>query len=194
MCQVSSGLEAYRHAAGRSPSPSHEFPERRTADTTTKATGGMSNTDHRWGAPFNPYFPAPASLFANRRRELAFYREGLAQGLDARAPGPWKVALLGSWGMAKTRLLRKCASLTDDADHPALCVIVTVKSGMKGLDGLATDLLSRIQAALVSHLDWPEALRREFSRWEPTLRARPRSAVRRSQNPTVTGGSRLFAS
>lgn len=152
----------------------------------------MSNTDHRWVTPFNPYCPAPASLLANRRRELAFYREGLAQGLDARGPGPWKVALLGSWGIGKTSLLRKFASLTDDADPPALSVIVTVKSGMKGLDGLAADLLSRIQAALVGHLDWPEALRRDFSRWEPTLRAGPLSAVRRSQDPTVTGGSLLF--
>lgn len=152
----------------------------------------MSNTDHRWATPINAYCPAPSSLFANRRRELAFYREGLAQGLDARGPGSWKLALLGSWGIGKTSLLRKFASLTDDADPPALSVIVTVKSGMKGLDGLAADLLSRIQAALVGHLDWPDALRREFSRWEPTLRAGPLSAVRRSQDPTVTGGSLLF--
>ena len=115
--------------------------------------------------------------------------------MDARGPGPWNVALLGSWGIGKTSLLRKFASLTDltdDADPPAVSVIVTVTSGMKGLDGLAADLLSRIQAALVNHLEWPAALRRELSRWEPTLRVGPLSAARRPQDPTVTGGSLLF--
>ncbi len=82
--------------------------------------------------------------------------------------------------------------MPDDTAPPALSVIVTVTSGMKGLDGLAADPLSRIQAALVGHLSWPEALRREFSRWELTLRAGPLSAVRRSQDPMDTGGTLLF--
>lgn len=149
-------------------------------------------TDSSWVNPFNPYFPAAPPLFANRRRELGFYREGLAQGLHPRGPGPWNVALLGPWGIGKTSLLRQFALLTNDATPPALSVVVTITSGMKGLEGLTADLLSRIGAALSGHLEWPDVLRRELNRWQPAIQMGPLRASRTSQDPAVSGGSLLF--
>ena len=145
-----------------------------------------------WVNPFNPYFPAAHPLFANRRRELSFYRDGLAQGPDARGLGPWNVALLGSWGIGKTSLLLQFALLTDEIDPPALSVVVTVTSGMRGLDGLAGDLLARISTALASHLEWPDVLRREFGRWQPAIRLGPVEGARKLAAPAAAGGSLLF--
>jgi len=129
--------------------------------------------------PFNPYFPATAATFANRSREQEFFRQGLAQGLHPRGPGPWNVALLGPWGIGKTSLLRRFAEITAEFNPPALAVSLTVTSAVADLRAVTAELLVRVQEEIRARRDWPERLRAELERWQPTVSIGPLRATRR---------------
>lgn len=97
--------------------------------------------------PFNPYFPAPDHLFANRSREQDFFRRGLQSGLSPRGGGPWNIALLGPWGIGKTSLLRRFSRIAVEETvdgRPVLAVSLSVTGAYASFDEFARVLMGRL--------------------------------------------------
>lgn len=141
--------------------------------------------------PFNPYFPAFSRFFANRAREQAFFRQGLAQGLHPLGPGPWNVALLGPWGIGKTSLLRRFAEIVSQFDPPALAVTLTVTSAMT-LPRLTHELMIRIHEEISTQKNWPERLREELLHWSPTVSVGPVHLTRHSSKESEFAEGDLY--
>jgi GTPase SAR1 family protein len=114
--------------------------------------------------PFNPYFPAPDHLFANRSREQEFFRRGLYSGLSPRGGGPWNVALLGPWGIGKTSLLRRFARIAEKEKvegKPVAIVNISVTGAYASFEEFSRALMKRLFDA------FPKSkLAQEFEKWE----------------------------
>lgn len=137
--------------------------------------------------PFNPYFPAQAELFANRRKEQAVFWRGLQASTAPKSPGPWNIAVLGPWGIGETSLLRRFVA-TAKRHSPAVGVVsLSVTSSFKDFDGLAALLLQRTKEELSTYTGWSEKLREAVSGWEPTIAVGPVSASRKNSSGFISG-------
>ncbi|MGQ9533388.1 MAG: AAA family ATPase [Desulfotomaculales bacterium] len=133
--------------------------------------------------PFNPYFPAPDHLFANRSREQEFFGRGLVSGLAARGGGPWNIALVGPWGIGKTSLLRRFLRIVREAEVEGRGVpaVWLSASGAYGSFGeFARALMHRLADAA------PRGrFARELERWEVQALRLGMVTVRRKEEPSV---------
>lgn len=114
--------------------------------------------------PFNPYFPAPDHLFANRSREQEFFRQGLYSGLSPCGGGPWNIALLGPWGIGKTSLLRRFSRIAEKErveGKPVAAVNISVTGAYASFEEFSRVLMKRLLDA------FPKSkLVQEFQKWE----------------------------
>lgn len=132
--------------------------------------------------PFNPFFPAPDHLFANRSREQDSFRQGLFSGLTARGAGPWNIALLGPWGIGKTSLLRRFARIaeTENVDEkPVLTVTFSATGAYTSLNEFAHVFINKIANTLPK-----SRFTQELAKWElPSVKAVMLNVKRKDERP-----------
>lgn len=143
--------------------------------------------------PFNPYFPAQEDLFANRRREQAVFLRGLQASTEPKSPGPWNIAVLGPWGIGKTSLLRRFASIGRKHFVPVGIVSLSVTSSFQDFDGLAALLLQRTKEELGGYGGWSEKIRKSLSNWEPTISFGPVAVSRKGNSASISGAGLLYS-
>lgn len=131
--------------------------------------------------PFNPYYPAETSFFANRRRETEWLKEGFLASLHPKGPGPWNVAILGPWGIGKSSLVRRLQDLVKETEVSAGAVFLSCTTGYGSMVGFAKSLISAVREEILSLSGWSDAVRRELDRWslEVTL---PGLSMRRDRH------------
>ena len=133
--------------------------------------------------PFNPYYPAEAAFFANRRREQEWFRRGLLPSLRPESAGPWNAAILGPWGIGKSSLVRRLRELARETEVPPGVVVVGCTTGYGSLLGFTRSLIGSMKEEMLSLSDWSEAVRTELERWSVQIQL-PGVALRRGQRQT----------
>lgn len=135
--------------------------------------------------PFNPYFPAPDHLFANRSKEQEFFKKGLFSGLAAHGGGPWNIALLGPWGIGKTSLLRRFVRIAENEKvegKPVLTVNLSATSAYASFDEFARAFIRRLIDVVPK-----SKLAQEFEKWEFQSVRMGMVAVKRREEAPVEG-------
>lgn len=133
--------------------------------------------------PFNPYYPAPDHLFANRSKEQEFFSRGLYSGLAKRGGGPWNVALLGPWGIGKTSLLRRFNRIAAEAKvegRTILTATLSATSAYASFDEFARAFMRRLVDVAPK-----SKMAQELERWELQSLRIGAALVRRNEEPPV---------
>lgn len=135
-------------------------------------------TDLRTINPFNPYYPAEDRFFANRRREVEWFRETLLPGLHPAGPGPVNVAVLGPWGIGKSSLVRKLHRIATQAEPPVGAVFLSCTAGVGSMSGFARSLIGAVREEILSLGGWSRSVREKLDRLSvevhlPLLKVRP---------------------
>ncbi len=118
--------------------------------------------------------------------------QGLQQGLHPAGPGPWNVALLGPWGIGKTSLLRRFAQMTAEFDPPALVVTLTLTSSTGGPEEMGGRLLVYAHEEIRGQTRWPDRLRAELERWQPSGTVGALRASRQGDQRAAAGHPDLY--
>lgn len=115
--------------------------------------------------PFNPYYPAEAKFFSNRKREQEWFREGLLPSLHPDGPGPWNAAVLGPWGIGKSSLVRRLKEMAEESDIPTSAVFISCTTGYGSMLGFVKALVGNVKEELLSLSNWSGSIREELERW-----------------------------
>lgn len=134
--------------------------------------------------PFNPYYPAEAKFFSNRKREQEWFKNGLLPSLHPDGPGPWNAAILGPWGIGKSSLVRRLKEMAEESDIPTSAVFISCTTGYGSMTGFAKALIGNVKEELLSISNWSESIREELERWSVQIKIPGISLSRNQKNET----------
>src|SRR5437899_8958284 len=95
-----------------------------------------------------PNFPARPDEFVGRRQHIAAFRQALQQGLSAGRTSSF--AILGDWGIGKSSLLLKFATVCSDPAFAILPVFISASKDIHDYLRLAESLLDKFAEALLT--------------------------------------------
>ncbi len=135
--------------------------------------------------PFNPYQPAEGRLFANRKREQAWFRRDLIPSLAADSLGTYNAAIIGPWGIGKSSLVRQLRHIIQtDSDSSIGVVFTTCTTGFGSMMGFCTAIVDGVRQEALRLSHWDQTVRDELARWSievrlpgiATVRSRPEAS------------------
>lgn len=94
-----------------------------------------------------PNFPAREDAFVGRQQQVEIFRQSLQQGL--RTGRTASFAVLGDWGIGKSSLLLKFATLCSQPPFAMLPVFLSVSNDIRDYLRLAETLLDKFADALL---------------------------------------------
>lgn len=110
-----------------------------------------------------PNFPVRPGEFVGRNREIEAFRLALKQGLSTGRTGSF--AVLGDWGIGKSSLLLKFASMCAEPACAMLPVFVSASKDIHDYLRLAESLLDKFAEAISTAPNLQARLRTELGNW-----------------------------
>jgi hypothetical protein len=110
-----------------------------------------------------PNFPVRPEEFVGRRRQVETFCQALQQGLQAGRTASF--AILGDWGIGKSSLLLKFASLSSQPSFAMLPVFISASGDVGDYLRLAENLLDKFTDALLAVPTIQALLRVELRNW-----------------------------
>jgi len=110
-----------------------------------------------------PNFPVRADEFVGRPQQVEIFRQSLQQGLQTGRTASF--AVLGDWGIGKSSLLLKFATLCTQPPFEMLPVFLSASSDIRDYLRLAEILLDKYADALLAVPKMQARLRTELQNW-----------------------------
>jgi predicted ATP-dependent serine protease len=110
-----------------------------------------------------PDWPVTRDGFIGRKRHIDTFRQALQRGLFASRTTSF--AVLGNWGIGKSRLLLKLSALCSEPELAMLPVFISASSDIHDYLRFAETLLGRLADALLVMSNMPTRVRREVQNW-----------------------------
>lgn len=110
-----------------------------------------------------PNFPARPDEFVGRRGQIEIFCHALRQGLQAGRTASF--AILGDWGIGKSSLLLKFASLCSQPSFAILPVFISASSDVRDYLRLTENMLDKFTDALLAVPTMQARLRAELRNW-----------------------------
>ncbi len=139
--------------------------------------------------PFNPNYPADIRYFANRKRELAWFEEGVIPSLHPSSSGPWNIAILGPWGIGKTSLANRFMHSCRQAPFDIFPVFISCSRGYDSLYGFFSMLVSFVADELSKHKGWSEKAMEQLRDWQLSIHALGLTVTKRQRPDMATAGA-----
>jgi len=111
-----------------------------------------------------PKFPASPARFIGRHIEIDSFRHALTEGISVGRTSSF--AVLGDWGVGKSSLLLKFASICAEPSYGMLAVLVSVSTDLHNYLGLAESLLDKLSETLAATNSTGANLRLEVLNWK----------------------------
>jgi len=75
--------------------------------------------------PFSPQHPAQPICFADRAKQLQYFKETVSNSAELNPPAPLNYAILGTWGQGKTSLIYKLRQIAlEELQNKIRCVCI----------------------------------------------------------------------
>src|SRR5438034_2906851 len=110
-----------------------------------------------------PNFPVKPDEFLGRRQQIQVFRQALQQGLSTGSTSSF--AILGDWGIGKSSLLLKFATVCTDPAFAMLPVFISASKDIHDYLRLAESLLDKFAEALMTVPNMQAHLRVEIRNW-----------------------------
>ena len=110
-----------------------------------------------------PNFPARPDEFVGRRAQIAVFSQALQQGLSTGRTSSF--AILGEWGIGKSSLLLKFATVCSEPAFAMLPVFISASKDIHDYLRLAESLLDKFADALLAVPQMQARLRAELRNW-----------------------------
>ena len=110
-----------------------------------------------------PNFPARPDEFVGRKAQIAVFRQALQQGPSTGRTSSF--AILGEWGIGKSSLLLKFATVCSEVDFTMLPVFIPASKGIHDYLRFAESLLDKFTDALLAVPKMQARLRAELRNW-----------------------------
>jgi hypothetical protein len=110
-----------------------------------------------------PNFPVKPDEFIGRRQQIQVFRQALQQGLSTGRTSSF--AILGDWGIGKSSLLLKFATVCTDPAFAMLPVFISASKDIHDYLRLAESLLDKFAEALMTVPNMQAHLRVELRNW-----------------------------
>jgi hypothetical protein len=110
-----------------------------------------------------PNFPARPDAFVGRKVQIEIFRQALRQGLITGRTSSF--AILGEWGIGKSSLLLKFATVCSEPDFAMLPVFISASKDIHDYLRLAESLLDKFADALQAVPKMQARLRAELHNW-----------------------------
>ena len=110
-----------------------------------------------------PNFPAKPDEFVGRKAQIAIFRQALQQGLSTGRTSSF--AILGEWGIGKSSLLLKFATLCSEPTIAMLPVFISASKDIHDYLRFAESLLDKFADALLAVPKMQTRLRAELRNW-----------------------------
>ncbi len=110
-----------------------------------------------------PNFPAKPNEFIGRRTQITIFRQALQHGLTTGRTSSF--AILGDWGIGKSSLLLKFATLCSEPPFALLPVFISGSKDIHDYLRLAENLLDKFADALLALPTMQTRLRTELRNW-----------------------------
>jgi hypothetical protein len=138
-----------------------------------------------------PNFPAKPDEFIGRKAQIAAFRQALQQGLATGRTSSF--AILGEWGIGKSSLLLKFATVCSEPEVATLPVFVSASKDIPDYLRLAESLLDKFADALLAVPKMQARLRAELRNWRfKRVNLGGLSMERESPRLFLTSGSSLL--
>jgi hypothetical protein len=111
-----------------------------------------------------PNFPVAPDQFIGRQNQIGAYEEALRQSLLTGRMASF--AVLGDWGIGKSSLLLKFASICARSEHRLLPISLSVGEELGNYRGLAESLLDNLAETLATMDTVTGRIRAEVQNWE----------------------------
>jgi hypothetical protein len=111
-----------------------------------------------------PHFPAKPERFVGRRRQMEAFEEALRY--SSLTKSMVSVAVLGEWGIGKSSLLLKLASICARPEHSILPVSLSVGKDLTDYRRLAESMLDKFAETLASSESIVERVGAEAKNWK----------------------------
>jgi hypothetical protein len=113
-----------------------------------------------------PNFPANPDEFVGRQPQIESFRRLVQQGLTVRRT--ISTAVLGDWGIGKSSLLLKLATICSESNYRMLPVFLSISKELGNYLNFAENLLDRLGMTLIAEGDLTTRLRGEVQNWKLT--------------------------
>src|SRR5579871_1577523 len=110
-----------------------------------------------------PNFPAKPNQFIGRRLQITIFRQALQHGLATGRTSSF--AILGDWGIGKSSLLLKFATLCSDPPFALVPVFISGSKDIHDYLRLTENLLDNFAEALLALPKMQTRLRTELQNW-----------------------------
>src|SRR6267378_5292002 len=110
-----------------------------------------------------PNFPVRPDEFVGRKQHIEAFRYALEQGLAAGRTSSF--AILGEWGIGKSSLLLKFATVCSEPAFAMLPVFISASKDIHDYLRLAESLLDKFADALLAVPQMQARLRAELRNW-----------------------------
>jgi predicted ATP-dependent serine protease len=111
-----------------------------------------------------PNFPVRPDEFVGRRPQIEVFRQALQQGLSTGRTSSF--AILGDWGIGKSSLLLKFATVCAEPAFAMLPVFISASKDIHDYLRLAESLLDKFAEALMAAPNMQARLQAELRNWE----------------------------
>jgi hypothetical protein len=117
-----------------------------------------------------PNFPARPDEFVGRKAQIAVFRQALQQGQSTGRSSSF--AILGEWGIGKSSLLLKFATVCSEVNFTMLPVFIPASKDVHDYLRFPESLLDKFTDALLAVPKMQARLRAELRNWIQTRKSR----------------------